>query len=595
MGKIISIPYPRPRQAKNLYEGLNSFQSAVGIDLLVNEPVLRPFPTKITAMTNPTTGGMTNPSMKNSIRASDSKYYMVGSGTISSATNLILFSTSTLAVSPTWTLRHNVAGTPSGALKEYKDGLFMAAGGAFLRYGDLSGSPTISLVDSTSFTVTIASPAVFTATAHGLAVGDAITFYTTGALPTGLTVGTTYYVISAGFTANAFEVSVSSGGSAVNTTGSQSGSHTFGRALTSALDLLLNHKGLGVLFFVHNSGKTVGRFDGSTLLISSLNIQAGEKIVSIKEFGRYVLLGVRSEGSNTDMGEGKSRVLVWDGNDEAIVDQSLIENMGLGSIQVIGSTVVAICTTRPSAGTVVKLRIYQGSPGGLMQLVEWKNWYDAKGPNGLNDHAVDVQDDKVWFAPEFLSGTTDGGIFVYDPAQRSMYRALVPAASTTDDVFTSLRLFGSNMIVTYADSSNTQIINSIGDISATAQMGTFETNAVPLNGGLPAKIKKIYINHNPIPASCGFTVSIKQFGAYPYGSTVPSVPAYQELVVPSGSGGSVGKTQGTANATITEISSPLFVNCRYVQIKIFFDDVTTVTTSGGTAEIVTPILIELAD
>jgi hypothetical protein len=77
-----------------------------------------------------------------------------------------------------------------------------------------------------TFTVTIASPAVFTKTAHGLTAGDKLIFSTTGALPTGLTAGTTYYVISAGLTSNDFEVSTTEGGSAVNTSGTQSGTHS---------------------------------------------------------------------------------------------------------------------------------------------------------------------------------------------------------------------------------------------------------------------------------------------------------------------------------------------------------------------------------
>ncbi len=77
------------------------------------------------------------------------------------------------------------------------------------------------------FTVTIASPGVFTATAHGLALNDTVIFNTDGALPTGLTADTTYYVITAGLTADAFEVSTTQGGSAVNTSGSQSGNHSF--------------------------------------------------------------------------------------------------------------------------------------------------------------------------------------------------------------------------------------------------------------------------------------------------------------------------------------------------------------------------------
>lgn len=76
------------------------------------------------------------------------------------------------------------------------------------------------------FTVTIASPAVFTQAAHGLSAGDTVYFTTTGALPTGLAINTIYYVIAAGLTANTFEVSATLGGSAINTSGGQSGVHT---------------------------------------------------------------------------------------------------------------------------------------------------------------------------------------------------------------------------------------------------------------------------------------------------------------------------------------------------------------------------------
>jgi hypothetical protein len=102
-------------------------------------------------------------------------------------------------------------------------------------------------------TVTIASPAVFSLTAHGLAAGDIVYLNTTGSLPTGLSVDTPYYVMSAGLTANAFQVSTTIDGSAVNTSGSQSGTHTLfkdrsadvmpetfslDRALTNQIDIL---------------------------------------------------------------------------------------------------------------------------------------------------------------------------------------------------------------------------------------------------------------------------------------------------------------------------------------------------------------------
>lgn len=87
----------------------------------------------------------------------------------------------------------------------------------------LSASPNITLGNPT---ITIASPAVITLNSHGLTANDSVQFTTTGALPTGISASTQYYVISAGLTTNAFEISATLGGSAINTSGSQSGTHT---------------------------------------------------------------------------------------------------------------------------------------------------------------------------------------------------------------------------------------------------------------------------------------------------------------------------------------------------------------------------------
>jgi hypothetical protein len=73
-------------------------------------------------------------------------------------------------------------------------------------------------------TMTIASPCVVTWTAHGLAANTPISFTTTGALPTGLVAGTVYYVLAP--VTNTFNVSATAGGAAINTSGSQSGTHT---------------------------------------------------------------------------------------------------------------------------------------------------------------------------------------------------------------------------------------------------------------------------------------------------------------------------------------------------------------------------------
>src|SRR5262245_35785539 len=72
-------------------------------------------------------------------------------------------------------------------------------------------------------TISIATPAVITLASHGFAANQQVVFTTTGALPTGITPGATYYVISTGLTTGTFQVSSTSGGTAVNTSGTQSG------------------------------------------------------------------------------------------------------------------------------------------------------------------------------------------------------------------------------------------------------------------------------------------------------------------------------------------------------------------------------------
>jgi hypothetical protein len=72
-----------------------------------------------------------------------------------------------------------------------------------------------------TITVTIASPGVVTA---ALRNGTAVVLNTTGALPTGLSVGTVYYVV--GSTGTTCNLSATFGGAAITTTGTQSGTQT---------------------------------------------------------------------------------------------------------------------------------------------------------------------------------------------------------------------------------------------------------------------------------------------------------------------------------------------------------------------------------
>jgi hypothetical protein len=77
-------------------------------------------------------------------------------------------------------------------------------------------------------TISIATPAVITLT-NTFVAGQPVRFTTTGALPTGLSSTVAYYVIATGLSTASFQVSTTLGGSAVNTSGTQSGVHSCGK------------------------------------------------------------------------------------------------------------------------------------------------------------------------------------------------------------------------------------------------------------------------------------------------------------------------------------------------------------------------------
>ena len=78
---------------------------------------------------------------------------------------------------------------------------------------------------SQTVTLTIASPGVVNLTAHGLVANDQVIFATTGALPTGISAGTVYFVKTV-LTSGTFTIAATAGGTVIAFTGSQSGTQT---------------------------------------------------------------------------------------------------------------------------------------------------------------------------------------------------------------------------------------------------------------------------------------------------------------------------------------------------------------------------------
>lgn len=137
-----------------------------------------------------------------------------------------------VVLSPTTdTSDYRIYYTGDGVPKKANESLITTGTGAYPR-GWLNmgvpaptGAPTVAGGSlSRTVTISIASPAVITLAAHGFKLGAAVQFSTTGALPTGLTAGTTYYIVN--ITTDTFQVATTSGGAAITTTGTQSGTQS---------------------------------------------------------------------------------------------------------------------------------------------------------------------------------------------------------------------------------------------------------------------------------------------------------------------------------------------------------------------------------
>jgi hypothetical protein len=164
------------------------------------------------------------------------KLYVVENVNATDSVTVKTASGSGVTVPPLKTVLLRCDGTDVVEQLDYVVGNFGVGGGltvtgSTVATGDLFASSNIAVTGSSflgvqqAAAISIGTPAVVTVAASP-PIDAAVVFKTTGALPTGLTVGTVYYVLSASRTSTTFRVSTSIGGSAVDTTGAGSGTHS---------------------------------------------------------------------------------------------------------------------------------------------------------------------------------------------------------------------------------------------------------------------------------------------------------------------------------------------------------------------------------
>jgi hypothetical protein len=131
----------------------------------------------------------------------------------------------------TWTNQGVLAGTSNTSAANLTWNLSSPTGTGTAGQLAIASSFSSPAAAATTVTMTIAAPAVITHTAHGFVTGQPVVFTTTGALPTGIVAGTTYYVVSrttSGTSTYNLATSVANAiaGTLITTSGSQSGTHT---------------------------------------------------------------------------------------------------------------------------------------------------------------------------------------------------------------------------------------------------------------------------------------------------------------------------------------------------------------------------------
>lgn len=178
-------------------------------------------------------------------------------------------------------------------------------GSTLLTFQPASAAAAVTIAPSATVTISIAAPGVVSWTAHGLPVGTPVVFHTSGALPTGLVPGTTYYVSLTGYGVNAFSVAATQAaaltGSTITTSGSQSGTQTAAAPTT----VLWPSHGLSAnesVQFLTTGALPTGLTPATAVYVSALLFTAGSFQVSATPGGSAISTSGSQSGAQTALG-----------------------------------------------------------------------------------------------------------------------------------------------------------------------------------------------------------------------------------------------------------------------------------------------------
>jgi hypothetical protein len=220
---------------------------------------------------------------------------------------------------------------------------------------------TVSSAETNTFTITIAAPGVVTKVNHGLITGSEVILSTTGALPTGLVAGTRYYAISIDTDTLRLATSAANAiaGTAITTTGSQSGVHTM--LDTWAGDLIS-------FGFSKCENLTIG------VKLKEHNLTTGNGILDIKGASGTVNGYVDNVYFNKYQGSFVTDALInfvnsWGTNIVELTPNTTVSKFKNGDVKAVSQTVDNVTTgTGVTLGTLNVIDVFLESPEVVRKL-----------------------------------------------------------------------------------------------------------------------------------------------------------------------------------------------------------------------------------
>ncbi len=304
------------------------------------------------------------------------------------AVRMALASSITKRLDAAWTVGTGNGGLDQGSIANatYHKHLIMRSDS-----GVVDAIYSLSHDRSRTVTMTVASPAVVTwgvaGNGHGLVAGSPFKFSTTGALPTGVTAGTQYYVISTGLTETTFQFSTSNGGSAVNSSGTQSGVHTglAGPQLPTSYDYfrrigsVLRESAVLVAFsqvedeFLRLSpaGDVAATNPGTSAVLRPVSVPTGVIFTA--------LVNVLSISASADTGEG--RLIITSPSQSDVTAANAQYNAGTYGAAAAASQAASLMRVRTDAAARIRTK-NAASSASTQIVISATGWIDTRGRNG---------------------------------------------------------------------------------------------------------------------------------------------------------------------------------------------------------------------